>query len=75
MATAKLSDNLSEVLSNARGPVTIRAEDGRVVGVFQPYDDQEEIPCQYSEEQLQEFRRTTGVCRPLSEVLKRIGAE
>ena len=75
MATAKLSDNLSQVLATAREPVTIRAEDGRVVGVFEPFDDEQEIPCPYTEEQLQEFRRNKGVCRPLGEVLKRMGAE
>jgi hypothetical protein len=75
MATAKLTDNLSEVLANAKEPLTIRAADGRVVGFFEPFNDQEEIPCPYTEEQLREFRRNKGTCRPLSEVLKRIGAE
>jgi hypothetical protein len=75
MAIARLSDNLSEVLANAKGPVTIRADDGRVVGVFESFDDQEDIPCPYMDEQLEEFRRNKGICRPLNEVLKRIGTE
>jgi hypothetical protein len=75
MATAKLTDNLSEVLANAKEPLTIRAADGRVVGFFEPFNDQEEIPCPYTEEQLREFRRNKGACRPLGEVLKRIGTE
>ena len=75
MAIARLDDNLPEILANAKERVTIRAADGRVVGFFEPFDDQEEIPCPYTEEQFQEFHRNKGVCRPLDEVLKLIGAE
>jgi hypothetical protein len=75
MATARLTDNLAEVLARATEPVTIRAADGRVVGVFEPYDDRQEPPCPYTDEQLEEFRRNKGACRPLDEVLRRIGAE
>lgn len=75
MATAKLTDNLSEVLANAREPLTIRAADGRVVGFFEPFDDQADIPCPYTDEQLEAFRLNKGVCRPLDEILRRIGAE
>jgi hypothetical protein len=75
MSTARLTDNLSEVLANAKERVTIRAADGRVIGFFDPYDDQADIPSPYTDEQLEEFRRNKGTCRPLQEVLKRIGAQ
>ncbi|HJZ92750.1 MAG TPA: hypothetical protein VKE40_17890 [Gemmataceae bacterium] len=75
MATATLGNTLSEILANAKERIVIRAPDGRVVGYFEPLDDQDDDSCPYTEEQILEFQRDKGVCRPLGEVLKRIGAE
>jgi hypothetical protein len=75
MATAILGETLSAVLATAKERVIIRAPDGRVVGFFEPADDQEEIPSPYTDDQIREFQQNKGVCRPLNEVLKRIGAE
>jgi hypothetical protein len=75
MATAILGDRLSDVLAAAKERVVIRAPDGRVVGFFEPVVDQEEIPSPFTDEQIREFQQNRGVCRPLDEVLKRIGAE
>jgi hypothetical protein len=75
MATATLGNGLSDILVNANERVVIRAPDGRVIGFFEPLDDQDDDSCPYTDEQILDFQPNKGVCRPLDEVLKRIGAE
>ena len=75
MATAILGNTLSDILATAKERVVIRAPDGKVIGFFEPVDDQEEFPSPYTDDQIREFQRIKGICRPLDEVLKRIGAE
>jgi hypothetical protein len=75
MVNATLGDSLSDILARAKETVVVRASDGRVIGYFEPLDDQDDIPCPFTDEQILEFRRNKGTCRPLDEVLKRIGAE
>ena len=59
----------------ARERVVLRAPDGRVIGFFEPIDDQNEHPsARCSNGPLRKFRGTK-VFVALEEVLKRIGAE
>ena len=71
--------NLTERLKSLRGPAQVVDADGHMLGFFQPGEiappGLAAALSPNSHDELRERRKHKGGCLPLSEVLKRIGAE